>query len=81
MLLFCLGMSVTSGKFFSNVPSSYVAGAPRANGTGKVVFFSKHPDGSADFAVDLILSGDKFASSFGYSLASADLNNDGYVSA
>ncbi|KAG1667809.1 Integrin alpha-PS1 [Nymphon striatum] len=73
-----LGMSVTTGKFFPNSESSYIAGAPRANGTGQVVFFSKNPSGGEKFSVDLILKGDRFASSFGYTLASADFNNDNF---
>nr|XP_042897311.1 integrin alpha-PS1 isoform X2 [Parasteatoda tepidariorum] len=72
-----LGMAVTSGAFF-NGKQSYVAGAPRSNGTGQVVFFTKI-NKAVIFDVQLILSGDNFASSFGYSLTSIDINNDGYL--
>ncbi|GIY96147.1 integrin alpha-PS1 [Caerostris extrusa] len=72
-----LGMSVTSGKFFGN-ETSFVGGAPRGNGTGQVVFFQKNKMEST-FSVELILNGEQFASSYGYSLASIDINNDGYL--
>lgn len=70
-----LGMSVTSGRFFNN-RMTYVAGAPRSNGTGKVVFFDKGEE-SSNLRTLLILDGEQFASSFGYSLTSLDLNKDG----
>jgi len=92
-------MSVTSGKFF-NGTTSYVGGAPRANGTGvkiylivikkickflidsyltgQVVFFSKQK-GESTFDKTLILSGEQFASSYGYSMTSLDSNGDGSV--
>ncbi|GFT77731.1 integrin alpha-PS1 [Trichonephila clavipes] len=72
-----LGMSVTSGNFF-NGKRSFVGGAPRSNGTGQVVFFTKKRN-DVTFEVQLILNGEKFASSFGYSLTSIDINSDGYV--
>ncbi|GIY00013.1 integrin alpha-PS1 [Caerostris extrusa] len=72
-----LGMSVTSGNFF-NGKRSFVSGAPRSNGTGQVVFFAKKRN-DVTFEVQLILHGEKFASSFGYSLTSIDINSDGYV--
>lgn len=54
---------------------SYVAGAPRANGTGKVVFFRK--DGKSEtLRVESFLQGEQFASSFGYEIRAADLNGD-----
>ncbi|CAL1274062.1 unnamed protein product [Larinioides sclopetarius] len=72
-----LGMSVTSGIFF-NGTRSFVGGAPRSNGTGQVVFFAKNrPD--VTFVIQLILNGEKFASSFGYSLTSIDVNSDGFL--
>lgn len=67
-------MSVTSGVFFNNT-LSYVGGAPRSNGTGEVVFFKKIP-ATPTFQVQLILSGDTFASSFGYELCSINVNGD-----
>uniref|UniRef100_A0A646QFY9 Integrin alpha-PS1 n=1 Tax=Hemiscolopendra marginata TaxID=943146 RepID=A0A646QFY9_9MYRI len=68
-----LGMSVTSGKFFKN-KMSFVTGAPRANNVGQVIFYTKEK--GATLAVQLILSGELFASSYGYEIATADLNND-----
>lgn len=68
-------MSVTTGRFF-NGKQSFVGGAPRSNGTGQVVFFSKKRN-DVVFEVQLILNGDRFASSFGYSLTSVDINSDG----
>lgn len=68
------GMSVTSGVFMDD-KRSYVTGAPRSNGTGQVVFFTKKND--VIFDVQLILNGEQFASSFGYSLTSLDINSDG----
>lgn len=75
-------MSVTGASFFGAEPS-YAAGAPRAHGTGQVVMFSKRI--IADWTrVDvnilnftLILNGEQFGSSFGYEVASADVNGDG----
>ncbi|KAG8192343.1 hypothetical protein JTE90_002163 [Oedothorax gibbosus] len=72
-----LGMSVTTGMFF-NGKRSFVGGAPRSNGTGQVVFFSKSGN-DVVFEVQLILNGERFASSFGYALTSIDINSDGYV--
>ncbi|KAG8184072.1 hypothetical protein JTE90_013706 [Oedothorax gibbosus] len=72
-----LGMSVTSGKFFGN-ETSFVGGAPRGNGTGQVVFFKKNKM-EALFLVELVLNGEQFASSYGYSLASLDINSDGFL--
>lgn len=75
-------MSVAGGSFFGN-KSSYVAGAPRAHGTGQVVVFSKMA--TADWGrtdlnildVTLLLKGEQFGSSFGYEIAAADVNGDG----
>ncbi|KFM66138.1 Integrin alpha-PS1, partial [Stegodyphus mimosarum] len=73
-----LGMSVTTGVFFDG-KRSFVGGAPRSNGTGQVIFFTKGKVGEAVFDVQLILNGEQFASSFGYTLASIDINSDGYL--
>lgn len=70
-----LGMSVTSGHFFDGETISYVGGAPRANGTGQVVFFTRNEEDST-FAVQHMLDGEQFASSFGYTIAKIDLNKD-----
>ncbi|KAG7208526.1 hypothetical protein KM043_014745 [Ampulex compressa] len=69
-----LGMSVTVGNFFGN-GLSYAAGAPRSNGTGQVIFLTRH-DNKPDMNVALILDGEQFASSFGYEVTSADVNGD-----
>ncbi|RWS30056.1 integrin alpha-ps-like protein [Leptotrombidium deliense] len=69
-----LGMSVASGKFYG--PStSYASGAPRANGTGRVVLFGKQKKNTT-LEVKQILSGDQFASSFGYTITTLDCNGD-----
>ncbi|RWS05411.1 integrin alpha-ps-like protein, partial [Dinothrombium tinctorium] len=69
-----LGMSVTSGRFFGKY-TSFASGAPRANGTGRVVLFGKQQN-NATIEVKLILSGEQLASSFGYTIASLDCNGD-----
>lgn len=68
------GMSVAVGNFFGN-GSAYAAGAPRSNGTGQVVLFTKH-DHISDMEVTLVLDGEQFASSYGYEITSADVNGD-----
>ncbi|KAK3914130.1 Integrin alpha-PS1 [Frankliniella fusca] len=69
-----LGMSVTGGHFLGK-HMTYVSGAPRANGSGQVVFFRK--DGkNMTMKTELVLQGEQFASSFGYEVISADLNGD-----
>lgn len=70
-----LGMSVTSGRFGTGDNVSYVAGAPRSAGTGQVIFYLKNKPDSI-FTVQLLLKGEQFGSSFGYSLATLDLNGD-----
>lgn len=69
-------MAVTGGRYFGN-HMSYAAGAPRSNGNGQVVFFTKRiPSISNPMAVTMILDGEQFASSFGYELITADVNGD-----
>lgn len=77
-------MSVSGANFFGPEPA-YAAGAPRAHGTGQVVLFRK-PKISDWTRTDvdilnfiLILNGEQFGSSFGYEIATADVNGDGYV--
>ncbi|KAF2351324.1 Integrin alpha-2 [Trinorchestia longiramus] len=70
-----LGYSVTTGHFFGDYVS-YVGGAPRSNGTGQVVFFSRAKIGESLLVVDLILDGEMFASSFGFEILGLDINND-----
>lgn len=72
-----LGMSVTSARILDN-RMTYVSGAPRANGTGQVLLFTKHPKRlSAELQLRLRLHGEQFASSFGYSVTTLDANGDG----
>lgn len=66
---------MTAGHFFGNY-MSYVGGAPRANETGQVVFFSREKIGVPLLQVDLILSGEMFASSFAYEVLAIDINGD-----
>lgn len=66
---------MTAGHFFGNY-MSYVGGAPRADTTGQVVFFSRERIGMSLLRVDLILKGEMFASSFGYEVLAIDINND-----
>ncbi|XP_011869360.1 PREDICTED: integrin alpha-PS1 isoform X1 [Vollenhovia emeryi] len=69
-----LGMSVAVGNFFGK-DLAYAAGAPRSNGTGQVVLFTRR-DFKPDMDVALVLDGEQFASSYGYEIASADVNGD-----
>ncbi|XP_050439552.1 integrin alpha-PS1 isoform X2 [Adelges cooleyi] len=71
-----LGMSVTAGFFLGQQKMVYAAGAPRANGTGQVVLFTRSRPSVGLMDVKLVISGEQFASSFGYELATADLNGD-----
>ncbi|KAB1269638.1 Integrin alpha-7 [Camelus dromedarius] len=56
---------------------SFVAAAPRANHKGAVVILRK--DSASRLVPEVTLSGERLASGFGYSLAVADLNNDGWT--
>ncbi|XP_025410272.1 integrin alpha-PS1 isoform X2 [Sipha flava] len=71
-----LGMSTTAAYFLGDQKMVYAAGAPRANGTGQVVLFTKIKPSVNLMDVKLVISGEQFASSFGYELATADLNGD-----
>lgn len=66
---------MTAGHFFGSY-MSYVGGAPRANGTGQIVFFSREKIGNSLLRVDLILSGEMFASSYGFEVLAIDINGD-----
>lgn len=72
-------MSTAAGLFLGEQLMVYAAGAPRANGTGQVVLFTKISKFVNLMDVKLVISGEQFASSFGYELATADLNGDKYV--
>lgn len=69
-------MSTTADYFFGKPNMVYAAGAPRANGTGQVVLFTKVRPSVNLMDARLVISGEQFASSFGYELATADLNGD-----
>lgn len=74
-------MSVTGGHYFTSDRMAYVAGAPRSNGHGEVLFFAKKThmnsyDGFRIMQVMLKLDGEQFASNFGYEMATADVNGD-----
>ncbi|XP_037067837.1 integrin alpha-7 isoform X7 [Peromyscus leucopus] len=71
------GFSIDSGKGLLRAEElSFVAGAPRANHTGAVVILRK--DSASRLIPEVVLSGERLTSGFGYSLAVADLNNDGW---
>lgn len=83
-------MSVVSGKMINN-RMTYVTGAPRSNGTGQVLLFTKRTasdrrtsyfgkltdsKSSPELVKELVIDGEQFASQFGYTLAVLDLNGD-----
>ncbi|KAK5618875.1 hypothetical protein CRENBAI_009347 [Crenichthys baileyi] len=73
-----LGFSVDSAKGIMNLEElTFVAGAPRANHTGAVVLLRK--DNVHRLVPQHIFWGEELASSFGYSVATTDLNNDGWT--
>ncbi|KAK7119944.1 hypothetical protein R3I94_021690 [Phoxinus phoxinus] len=73
-----LGFSVDSAKgLLSKSELTLVAGAPRANHTGAVVLLRK--DNVYRLMPEHILWGEELGSSFGYSVATADLNSDGWT--
>uniref|UniRef100_A0A8C6DKK3 Integrin alpha-7 n=1 Tax=Moschus moschiferus TaxID=68415 RepID=A0A8C6DKK3_MOSMO len=72
------GFSIDSGKGLVRAEElSFVAGAPRANHKGAVVILRK--DSASRLVPEVTLSGERLTSGFGYSLAVADLNNDGWT--
>ncbi|XP_053311576.1 integrin alpha-7 isoform X2 [Spea bombifrons] len=73
-----LGFSVDSGWGVTGKDRlSFVSGAPRANHTGAVVILRK--DSGSQLIPEATLWGETIASSFGYSVAIEDLNNDGWM--
>ncbi|XP_031205219.1 integrin alpha-7 isoform X2 [Mastomys coucha] len=73
-----LGFSIDSGKgLMHSEELSFVAGAPRANHKGAVVILRK--DSASRLIPEVVLSGERLTSGFGYSLAVTDLNNDGWA--
>lgn len=69
-------MSTTAAFFLGEPTMVYATGAPRANGTGQVVLLTKLRPPVNVMDVKLVISGEQFASSFGYEIATADLNGD-----
>ncbi|XP_055976276.1 integrin alpha-7 isoform X1 [Sorex fumeus] len=73
-----LGFSIDSEKRLVRAEElSFVAGAPRANHTGAVVILRK--DSASRLVPEVTLWGERLTSGFGYSLAVADFNNDGWT--
>ncbi|XP_077386386.1 integrin alpha-7 isoform X2 [Festucalex cinctus] len=73
-----LGFSVDSAMGIMSLGElTFVAGAPRANHTGAVVLLRK--DNVYRLVPQHIFWGEELASSFGYSVATTDLNNDGWT--
>ncbi|XP_059812024.1 integrin alpha-6-like isoform X1 [Hypanus sabinus] len=73
-----LGFSVDSGKsLIRQNKLSVVSGAPRANHKGAVVILRK--ESVNRLAPEHILWGEELGSSYGYSVATVDLNSDGWM--
>uniref|UniRef100_A0A452UIL2 Integrin alpha-7 n=1 Tax=Ursus maritimus TaxID=29073 RepID=A0A452UIL2_URSMA len=73
-----LGFSLDSGKgIVSKDEITFVSGAPRANHSGAVVLLKRDLK-SAHLLPEYIFDGEGLASSFGYDVAVADLNKDGW---
>uniref|UniRef100_A0A8C2WYE3 Integrin subunit alpha 7 n=1 Tax=Cyclopterus lumpus TaxID=8103 RepID=A0A8C2WYE3_CYCLU len=73
-----LGFSVDSAMGIMSLGElTFVAGAPRANHTGAVVLLRK--DNVYRLVPQHIFWGEELASSFGYSVATVDLNKDGWT--
>ncbi|XP_075708276.1 integrin alpha-7 isoform X1 [Rhinoderma darwinii] len=73
-----LGFSMDSGWGVTGRNKlSFVSGAPRANHTGAVVILRR--DGGSQLVPELTLWGETLASSFGYSVAMVDVNNDSWT--
>uniref|UniRef100_A0A665UAR5 Integrin subunit alpha 7 n=1 Tax=Echeneis naucrates TaxID=173247 RepID=A0A665UAR5_ECHNA len=77
-LFHLLGFSVDSAMGIMSLGElTFVAGAPRANHTGAVLLLRK--DNVYRLVPQHIFWGEELASSFGYSVATTDLNNDGWT--
>lgn len=71
------GFSLDSGKSLTKKGQlTVVAGAPRANHSGAVVFLKTGGETSSILVEEYTLNGEGLASSFGYDLAVLDLNGD-----
>ncbi|XP_041478553.1 integrin alpha-6-like isoform X2 [Lytechinus variegatus] len=71
-----LGFSVASAKLMSGNAQTYIAGAPRSESMGAVLTL-KSESGQSPSPIYRI-DAEKPSSSFGYDVAAADLNGDGY---
>ncbi|XP_055587793.1 integrin alpha-PS1 isoform X2 [Uranotaenia lowii] len=69
-----LGMAVTGGRYFGDY-MSFAGGAPRSRGNGQVIIFSNSVKRNPIYK-ERELFGEQFGSSFGYELATADINGD-----
>ncbi|XP_023037066.1 integrin alpha-PS1 isoform X2 [Drosophila willistoni] len=69
-----LGMSVTGGHYYDD-NMAYAAGAPRSQGHGQVVIFQNQSRANP-IPLAQIIDGEQFGSSFGYEIATADINGD-----
>lgn len=73
-----LGMSVAGGHIFNKNKLTYVSGAPRSEMFGQVYFFEKMSRVSNEILdIRLTITGEQFASSFGYEVLVVDVNGDG----
>ena len=72
-------MSVGGGHIFNKKTYTYVSGAPRSQMIGQVYFLEKKQDiaTNEELRIPLIITGEQFASSFGYEVLVVDINNDG----
>ncbi|XP_053554416.1 integrin alpha-6 isoform X1 [Bombina bombina] len=74
-----LGFSLDTGVgITSQNEMTFVSGAPRANHSGAVVLLRKFPPNDRMLSPVHIFEGEGLASSFGYDVTVADLNNDGW---
>uniref|UniRef100_UPI00358F71C4 integrin alpha-6-like isoform X2 n=1 Tax=Myxine glutinosa TaxID=7769 RepID=UPI00358F71C4 len=76
-----LGFSIESSKnVISKKYDSFVAGAPRDNHTGSVIFLRmSRLEYDYGMEQDFKIEGYSLAASFGYDIALADLNHDGWM--
>ncbi|CAL1612850.1 unnamed protein product [Knipowitschia caucasica] len=74
-----LGFSIDSSmSLVRKGELTIVSGAPRGGYSGQVAFLKMDPEARQNLHIELLLSGPGLASSFGYDLAVADLNGDGW---
>ena len=70
------GMSVAIGNLLDGW-KTYIAGAPRSRNTGQVLLFRPTAD-AMSVQPSHYLSGEQIGSGFGYAVAVADFDSDGY---